>query len=110
MIISSEASVAHTMPCPNCGATAERHCLTTQALLRTQCESCDYLLITCCQTGRVIESYAPGVCLRSRQVQNGRRTAAETVAIAPVNLGSMNLDPLDLARESCASAPYAISG
>jgi hypothetical protein len=60
----------HNIPCPNCGASAERCFITPQSLLRTQCGNCDYLLITCSRTGRVIESYAPGVCLRSRQHKN----------------------------------------
>ncbi|NJN30241.1 MAG: replication restart DNA helicase PriA [Synechococcales cyanobacterium RM1_1_8] len=46
--------------CPNCGcATAERHYLPTYRIIRTQCGSCDYLLVTG-ETGNVIEAYAPG--------------------------------------------------
>ena len=47
--------------CPNCGSHAERHHLTVDQLIRTQCPSCDYLMITCAQTGKVIEAYAPGI-------------------------------------------------
>ncbi len=47
--------------CPNCGSHAERHYLTGDQLIRTQCPSCDYLMITCAQTGKVIEAYAPGI-------------------------------------------------
>ncbi len=53
--------------CPNCGDHAERHFLNQQQLIRTQCASCDYLMITCQKTGAVIEAYAPGlpaVCSR----------------------------------------------
>ncbi len=47
--------------CPNCGSTAERHFLLLQQLTRTQCAACDYLMITCTDTGRVLEAYAPGI-------------------------------------------------
>jgi uncharacterized Zn finger protein len=47
--------------CPNCGSPAERHILHKEQMLRTQCPACDYLMITCSQTGRVIEAYAPGI-------------------------------------------------
>ncbi|MEO0406782.1 MAG: replication restart DNA helicase PriA [Cyanobacteria bacterium P01_A01_bin.135] len=47
--------------CPNCGRPAERHHLTEDALTRTQCHSCDYLLVTCARTAKVIEAYAPGI-------------------------------------------------
>lgn len=45
--------------CPNCGSLAERYYSFTQQKL--QCDHCDYLVITCAQTGRVIEAYAPGL-------------------------------------------------
>jgi uncharacterized paraquat-inducible protein A len=50
-----------TVCCPNCGSPAERHHLEQEQLTRTQCPRCDYLMITCTQTGRVIEAYAPGI-------------------------------------------------
>ncbi|XGV99893.1 MAG: zinc ribbon domain-containing protein [Leptolyngbya sp. BL-A-14] len=50
--------------CPNCGSPAERHYLTSDHLTRTQCSACDYLMVMCSQTGRVIEAYAPGVYAR----------------------------------------------
>jgi hypothetical protein len=51
--------------CPNCGSCAERQYLEADRLIRTQCPTCDYLMITCAQTGRVIEAYAPGIAVRS---------------------------------------------
>jgi ribosomal protein L32 len=51
----------HQVRCPNCGSYAERHHLTSRQLIRTQCASCDYLMITCSATGKVIEAYAPGL-------------------------------------------------
>lgn len=47
--------------CPNCGSYAERHHLPSEQLIRTQCSTCDYLMITCAATGKVIEAYAPGI-------------------------------------------------
>ncbi len=47
--------------CPNCGAIAERHHLAYLAQVKTQCEECDYLLVTCTRSGHVVESYAPGL-------------------------------------------------
>lgn len=47
--------------CPNCGSPAERHRYPEQNLTRTQCSLCDYLLITCDRSGRVVEAYAPGL-------------------------------------------------
>ena len=52
--------------CPNCGSPAERHHVLESQLTRTQCPTCDYLMITCTRTGKVIEAYAPGI--PSRQV------------------------------------------
>ncbi|MFM7449423.1 MAG: replication restart DNA helicase PriA [Leptolyngbyaceae cyanobacterium] len=46
--------------CPNCGSLAERHHLVVEQLTRTQCPVCDYLMVTCTVTARVIEAYAPG--------------------------------------------------
>ncbi len=47
--------------CPNCGDKGERHHLLTAQITRTQCPSCDYLMVTCSRTGKVIEAYAPGL-------------------------------------------------
>jgi ribosomal protein S27AE len=54
-------SVIQQVRCPNCGSFAERHHLLEGGLTRTQCGDCDYLLVMCSQTNRVIESYAPGI-------------------------------------------------
>ncbi|MFN6487059.1 MULTISPECIES: replication restart DNA helicase PriA [unclassified Nostoc] len=47
--------------CPNCGSQAERYYISDSQLTRTQCSSCDYLMISCTRTGKVIEAYAPGI-------------------------------------------------
>lgn len=45
--------------CPNCGAHATRHVIDN-SIRRTSCQGCDYLLVQCAKTERVIEAYAPG--------------------------------------------------
>jgi predicted RNA-binding Zn-ribbon protein involved in translation (DUF1610 family) len=47
--------------CPNCGSLAEREYITRSQIVRTQCPSCDYLMILCSRTNKVIEAYAPGI-------------------------------------------------
>lgn len=54
--------------CPNCGSSAERHYISSNQIVRTQCPSCDYLMIMCSQTNRVIEAYAPGIAARSQNI------------------------------------------
>lgn len=56
--------VVQVIRCPNCGSQAERHHLSVSDLMRTQCHSCDYLMINCSRTGKVIEAYAPGIYAR----------------------------------------------
>jgi hypothetical protein len=59
IIMAADFCLSYGLPCSNCGGAAERH--TNDQIVRTQCASCDYLLIACRKTGRVIECYAPGV-------------------------------------------------
>jgi hypothetical protein len=49
--------------CPNCGSYAERHHLQSLEghVTRTQCRSCDYLMVMSAKSGKVIEAYAPGI-------------------------------------------------
>jgi len=47
--------------CPNCGSEAERQHILSSQLTRTQCSACDYLMVSCDRTGKVIEAYAPGI-------------------------------------------------
>jgi ribosomal protein S27AE len=53
--------IIQSVRCPNCGSSAERHYLLARQLTRTQCPSCDYLMITSSLTGKVFEAYAPGI-------------------------------------------------
>lgn len=52
---------SYRMPCPNCGKEATRRYFYQSNLIETACESCDYLLVSCEETGNVIEAYAPGI-------------------------------------------------
>ncbi|ACA98277.1 hypothetical protein SAMN06272755_1551 [Picosynechococcus sp. OG1] len=52
---------SYSLPCPNCGAPALRRYLHNSSLRETTCETCDYLMVSCEETGNVVESYAPGL-------------------------------------------------
>lgn len=47
--------------CPNCGSLAEQIYCSNTSQIETQCLTCDYLMIICANTGRVVEFYAPGI-------------------------------------------------
>ena len=49
-----------TIYCPNCGDRATRS-LIDKEIERTSCDGCDYLMVQCLKTGKVIEAYAPGI-------------------------------------------------
>jgi len=46
--------------CPNCGDRAIKYVLNN-SIRKTSCQGCDYLLVQCAKTGKVIEAYAPGI-------------------------------------------------
>ncbi len=50
--------------CPNCGSYAERLYFIKTDITQTQCPACDYLMINCSRTGKVVEAYAPGLYAR----------------------------------------------
>jgi hypothetical protein len=58
-------SIIEAVRCPNCGSLAERHHLSFLAQVKTECNRCDYLMVTCTRSGRVIEAYAPGISFES---------------------------------------------
>jgi transposase-like protein len=45
--------------CPNCGDRATKE-ITDNDIQRIACRNCDYLLVQCAKTAKVIEAYAPG--------------------------------------------------
>ncbi|NJO41221.1 MAG: replication restart DNA helicase PriA [Cyanobacteria bacterium CRU_2_1] len=52
--------------CPNCGSPATRHHSSSRQLISTECPTCDYLMILCSSTSKVIEAYAPGIPIARR--------------------------------------------
>lgn len=62
-------AIIESVRCPNCGSLAERHHLAFLAQVKTECNRCDYLMVTCTRSGRVIEAYAPGLAFESLGVK-----------------------------------------
>ena len=62
--------------CPNCGARAEKHFCSDTNIVRTSCYSCDYLLVQCSKTAKVIEAYAPGINFIQSRKQNEKPLVA----------------------------------
>ncbi len=58
-ITASQIPIKHEFRCPNCGAYGER--TYYNQLTKTECHSCDYLMITYTKTGQVVEAHAPGI-------------------------------------------------
>lgn len=83
--------------CSNCGSEAERFYLLSSELTRTQCNSCDYLMVTCARTGKVIEAYAPGI------------NPMKAVAAAPVVDRKPPLLPIH-GNNGCSRRSVAASG
>ena len=61
-----EIEIIQKIRCPNCGSEGERHYVSESQVTRTQCPTCDYFMLSCTRTGRVIEAYAPGIYLEAR--------------------------------------------
>lgn len=59
--------ITQTVHCPNCGKKAQRHYLkcSINNISKIECPSCDYLMVTCVDTGRVLEAYAPGLVMNT---------------------------------------------
>ncbi|AFY75911.1 MAG: hypothetical protein IGR93_17200 [Hydrococcus sp. C42_A2020_068] len=49
--------------CPNCGSPAKRFYFLNNQITETSCPVCDYLMVNCSVTGKVLESYAPGIAV-----------------------------------------------
>ncbi|MDJ0515381.1 MAG: hypothetical protein QNJ74_03665 [Trichodesmium sp. MO_231.B1] len=58
-ITASKSPIKHEFRCPNCGVYGER--TYYNQLTKTECHSCDYLMITHTKTGQVVEAHAPGI-------------------------------------------------
>lgn len=53
-----------TIHCPNCGSFALKSKLPQQNLISISCPACDYLIIHCPDSAKVLEAYAPGLKMR----------------------------------------------
>ncbi len=62
--------ITQKVHCPNCGSYAERYYFTNTEIIRTQCSACDYLMINCSRTGKVIEAYAPGIYAHRQNIRS----------------------------------------
>jgi hypothetical protein len=62
-------AILEAVRCPNCGSWAERHHLSFLAQVKTECDRCDYLMVTCTRSGRVVEAYAPGLPFENVKVK-----------------------------------------
>lgn len=76
--------------CPNCGSEAERYYLLNSQLTRTQCLSCDYLLVTCSRTGKVIEAYAPGVYFQAAKTKAAASVVVRKPHLLPIPASSVH--------------------
>lgn len=56
-----QMQITQKVRCPNCGSYAERLYFAKTFITQTQCPVCDYLMINCSRTGKVVEAYAPGI-------------------------------------------------
>jgi hypothetical protein len=77
--------------CPNCGSFAHRllsDCLPTgdkcpaNQIMQTECPVCDYFMVTCWQTGAVLEAYAPG---RYEATATTTTTSKPPIVLLPVS-------------------------
>jgi len=59
--IGFKMRITQEVRCPNCGSHAERLYSIKTHITQTQCPVCDYLMINCSRTGKVVEAYAPGL-------------------------------------------------
>lgn len=66
-------SIIQSVRCPNCGKFAERLYIPLLAQVQTQCAACDYLLISCTRTGKVIEAYYPGLSYQQLSQEKSSR-------------------------------------
>ncbi|MGK7875283.1 MAG: replication restart DNA helicase PriA [Xenococcaceae cyanobacterium] len=56
--------ITQKIRCPNCGSHGDRYYFTNNQITQTSCPACDYLMVNCSRTGKVVEAYAPGIALR----------------------------------------------
>lgn len=83
-------SLIELIRCSNCGCHAERHHLALAGHLRTECDTCDYLLILDTKSGQVVEFQAPGTdvdYLHMRKKRLFRKASRALPHMVPVGQG-----------------------
>ncbi|MBE9039386.1 hypothetical protein IQ235_01065 [Oscillatoriales cyanobacterium LEGE 11467] len=86
--------------CPNCGSIAKRFYSVNakrinadcpkNLVTRTECPTCDYLMVTCSMDGRVIEAYAPGIAIPRCDVR--WKNWHDLPQVSPSSKTELNLD------------------
>jgi len=64
MIENLQMNHRQIIHCPNCGNSAHKSEIPHQNLISIDCPSCDYLIIRCPYSAKVLEAYAPGLKMR----------------------------------------------
>lgn len=92
--------IKQNVRCPNCGSEAERYYVLSSQLTRTQCLSCDYLMVMCSRTGKVIEAYAPGISLQAAKAIAASPAAGRKQHQLPIPASNVHL-PQSVAASKC---------
>lgn len=80
--------------CPNCGSEGERHYNSGSQTTRTQCPTCDYLMVTCARTGKVLEAYAPGLSPHSLSLRRRPELSTSSIRLQPTGVTYADSDLL----------------
>lgn len=79
--------INRTIPCPNCGGAANRrYFISNEAIyhrqkgariIQTECPVCDYLLVMCSLSGRVIEAYPSSTSPKTRHLTSSPKKSSQ---------------------------------
>lgn len=82
--------IKQNVRCPNCGSEAERYYVLDNQLIRTQCLGCDYLMVMCSRTGKVVEAYAPGVYFQAAKTKVAASVVVRKPHLLPIPASSVH--------------------
>ena len=84
----------YTVRCSDCGSLAlrthsisnleEAHSCPGSQTIKTECPSCDYLLVTCSVNGKVIDAHSSTTSVIARQPNISKFPPAISIPIRPV--------------------------
>ena len=87
----------YSVHCPNCGELAIRSNFTKQKnqtpITKTECPSCDYLMVTCSESGNVIEAYTSSTSSMSKDKDRVQATRGNLLVQSLSNKNYGNLIP-----------------